>query len=239
MKIYDIPGFPNPARVRIALAEKGLDSAVQFVKVDLFDAEHHKSAFLKKNPSGVVPLLELDDGTLIGECAAITQYLDNLDGNPILTGKTALEKALITQATKRADDQLIDGVGVYFHHATPGLGERNKAYKNSGWALRKEWGVKHGEKALAGMKYFNDVLMTQPFVAGDAFSAADITVFCALIHADYAALPIAAELTALHEWRARIAERPSVKNRSGQDLLPEDLPKLAPLLAYHESLKAR
>src|SRR5471032_498025 len=86
MKIYDTPGFPNPARIRIVLAEKGLDAQVQFIKVDLVGAEHKQAAFLAKNPSGVVPLLELDDGTLITETIAIATYLDNLDGTPTLTG---------------------------------------------------------------------------------------------------------------------------------------------------------
>ena len=80
MKIYDIPGFPNPARIRIVLAEKGLDSQIEFVKVDLFAAEHKQSAFLAINPTGTVPVLELDDGTFISEGVAITEYLDNLDG---------------------------------------------------------------------------------------------------------------------------------------------------------------
>lgn len=238
MKLYDMPGFPNPARIRIALAEKGLEDRVEIIKLDAYHAEHHQPAYRLKNPMGTIPALELENGVVLGECFAITQYLDNIDGHPTLTGTTPLEKALITQAQKRADDQLIDGIGVFFHHATPGLGKTNEAFKNQDWALRKEWGIKHAEKALAGMKYFNEILKTNAYVAGEKFSVADITVFCALIHADYAALPISPDLNALIEWRARIAERPSVKNRGGQDLMPEDLPYLAPLLAYHESLKA-
>jgi glutathione S-transferase len=232
MKIYDTPGFPNPARIRIVLGEKGLESQIEFVKVDLFNAEHHQAPFLAKNPTGTVPILELDDGTFISESIAITQYLDNLDGQPTLTGRTPKEKAVIQMMQKRADDQLIDGIGVFFHHATPGLGDTNKAHKSAEWVLRKEWGAKHGEKARNGMAYFNDVLKSHAYVAGDAFSVADITVFCALIHGDYAGLNVPADHTALIEWRARVAERPSVKNRSGQELLPEDLPYLAPLLEY-------
>jgi glutathione S-transferase len=82
MKIHDIPGFPNPLRVRIALAEKGLTDQVEFVKVDLPGAEHKDAAFLAKNPTGTVPVLELDDGLFISECTAITEYIDNLDGRP-------------------------------------------------------------------------------------------------------------------------------------------------------------
>src|ERR1700733_15569285 len=101
MKIYDREGFPNPVGVRAVVAAKGLESQVEWVSVDLIDAEHKQPAFLAKNPSGVVPVLELDDGTFISESTAITQYLDNLDGNPILTGTTPLDRAnvLMMQAT--------------------------------------------------------------------------------------------------------------------------------------------
>lgn len=84
MKIYDFPRGPYPARVRIALAEKNLQSRVQFETVDLYKGEHKKPAFLAtKNYSGTLPVLELDDGTLIAECTAITEYLDALDDAPI------------------------------------------------------------------------------------------------------------------------------------------------------------
>lgn len=216
MKIHDTPGFPNPARIRIVLAEKGLESQVEFVKVDLFAAEHKQSAFLAKNPTGVVPVLELDDGTFISEAVAITEYLDNLDGHPTLTGTTPREKGIIHMMQKRADDQLIDAVGIYFHHATPGLGATLQAYKSPGWEHRKEWGERHRDKFVNGVRYFDQVLRTQPYVAGDKFSMADITVFAALLHSDAAGIVIPSDYTALLAWREKIAQRPSVKNRSGQ-----------------------
>ncbi|MEJ1975025.1 MAG: glutathione S-transferase N-terminal domain-containing protein [Acetobacteraceae bacterium] len=82
MKIYDWPTGPYPARVRIALAEKNLQSRVQFETVNLYKGEHKQPAFLAKNYSGTLPVLELDDGTFIAECTAITEYLDALDGVP-------------------------------------------------------------------------------------------------------------------------------------------------------------
>ncbi len=216
MKIHDIAGFPNPARVRIVLAEKGLDTQVEFVNVDLWAAEHKQPAFLAKNPTGVVPVLELDDGLFIAECIAITEYLDNLDGNPILTGKTPREKAVIHMMQKRADDMMIDTIGIYFHHATPGLGDAVLPYKSPEWEQRKAWGERQLEKFQRGMRYFNEVLTTQPYVAGDAFSVADITVYCALLHAAFPGITVPEDCPALAAWQAKIAERPSVKNRSGQ-----------------------
>jgi glutathione S-transferase len=216
MKIHDLPGFPNPARIRIVLAEKGLDAQIGFVKVDLFAAEHKQPAFLAKNPTGVVPVLELDDGAFIAECVAITEYLDNLDGNPVLTGKTPREKAMIHMMQKRADDQLIDAIGIFFHHATPGLGETLQAYKSPEWEHRKEWGERQLDKFVRGMRYFDSVLATRPYIAGEQFSMADITAYCALLHAAFAGITVPEDCKALAAWQAKVAERPSVKNRSGQ-----------------------
>ncbi len=226
MKIYDRPGFPNPARIRIVLAQKNLDSQVTFESVDLIGAEHKQAAFLSKNPSGVLPLLELDDGTLISESTAITEYLDNLDGNPVLTGRTPKEKAIIHMMQRRAESGLIDAVGIYFHHATPGLGGDLEKYKSPEWAHRKEWGERERAKALQGMAYFDGILRDNSYVAGEQFSMADITVFAGLAFADAAGIPIAAELSALQAWRAKVAELPAVKSRSGQAFVEEDLRRL-------------
>lgn len=226
MKIYDRPGFPNPSRIRIVLAEKNLDQQIEFVSVDLMAAEHKQASFLQKNPSGVLPVLELDDGTFISESTAITEYLDNLDGNPTLTGKTPREKALIHMMQRRAETELADAIGIYFHYATPGLGPVLEAFKDPEWKDRKVWGEKHRDKALQGMHYFNGLLETSPYVAGDTFSMADITVFAGLAFADAAGVAIPEDCTALASWRGKVAELPSVKNRSGQSFVPEDLKRM-------------
>lgn len=218
MKLYDTPGFPNPARTRIVLAEKGLDAQVQFIKVDLFAAEHKQPAFLAMNPVGTVPVLELDDGTLIAESVAIALYLDNLDGKPVLTGVTPKEKAVIAMMQKRADDQLIDTIGIFFHYGTTGLGPALQAYKSPDWAARGEWAQRNLDRFKQGMAYFNSVLETSPYVAGDRFTLPDITVFAALMHAGFAGVTIPADCPALAAWQARVAERPGVKHRSGQVL---------------------
>jgi glutathione S-transferase len=211
MKIHDIPGFPNPLRIRIVLAEKGLSSQVEFVKVDLPAAEHKGDAFLALNPLGTVPVLELDDGLCISECTAITEYLDNLDGDPILTGKTAREKGVIHMMQHRAESELIDPIGDYFHHATPGLGPALQAFKSPDWSARAEWGQRRRDKAVAGLRYFDSVLKIQSHVAGDTFSMADITVLQALVFAGYAKIAVPDDCTALIAWNARLQDRPSVK----------------------------
>ena len=226
MKIYDRAGFPNPARIRIVLAEKALDAQIEFVSVDLIGAEHKQTAFLARNPSGVVPVLELDDGTMISESTAITEYLDNLDGNPTLTGRTPREKAMIHMMQRRAEADLLDAVGNYFHNATPGLGPVLQVYKNPEWIDRTAWGLQQRDKASSGMRYFDGVLKSQAYVASDKFSMADITVFAGLMFADAAAIAIPEDCTALSAWRSRIADLPSVRNRSGQMFEPDDLRRL-------------
>ena len=207
MKIYDWPTGPYPARVRIALAEKNLRSQVQFVLVDLYKGKHKKPEFLAKNYSGTLPVLELDDGTFIGECSAITEYLDALDGAPTLTGRTPREKGVIHMMSKRAELELLDPISVYFHHATPGLGPHVEIYQNP------EWGFRQRDKALRGMRYFDGILQSQPFVAGEAFTMADITVIGGLIFAGLLKVPVPEECEALSAWYAMMQERPSVENR--------------------------
>jgi len=204
MKIHDFKGFPNPARVRIALAEKGLTDAVQFVTVDVPGGEHKGADFLAKNPGAAVPVLELADGTYISECTAITGYLDHLVGEPVLTGGDLKRRAVIQMMQRRAESGLLDAVAAYFHHATPGLGPEIETYQN------RDWGEKSRARALAGMGYFDQLLQHQDYLAGDQFSMVDITGFAGLIFADIAKIDIPAELTRLKSWRARIAARPSI-----------------------------
>lgn len=205
MKIHDWFDGPYPARVRIALAEKGMLARTEFVSVNLWTGEHKQPEFLAINYSGTLPVLELDDGTLIAECTAITQYLDVLDDNPVLTGRTPVEKGLIHMMTKRAEIEFLDAVSTYFHHATPGLGPQVELYQNA------EWGNRMRDKAIRGMHYFDSVLQQKPFVAGERFSMADIALLGGMIFASLVKLAVPEECQALRAWHARMQARPSVQ----------------------------
>ena len=205
MKIHDFWRGPYPARVRIALAELGLQDKVQFVEVDLRTGAHKRPDFLEKNYSGTLPVLELADGTFIAECTAITEYLDHLEGKPRLTGLSARERGVIHMMNKRAEIEALDPISVYFHHATPGLGPHVELYQNP------EWGERMRDKALRGAAYFNDVLSERPYVAGDAFSMADIALVAAFVFADIVQVTIPSDLSHLHTWHDRMSARASVQ----------------------------
>ena len=204
MKVYEFAGFPNPARIRIALAEKGQTENVEFVSVNVPQGEHKSPEFLAKNPSGLVPALELDDGTVIAECSAITEYLDQQDGNPTLTGKTPKERAVIHMMQRRAESGFLDAVAAYFHHATPGLGPDVETYQCS------EWGEHQRKQAIKGMHYFNEILSEQSFIAGNEFTVADITMIAGLAFAGFANIDVPEECSSLKEWHARVSSRSSV-----------------------------
>lgn len=204
MKIYDVANFPNPLRVRIALAEKNALDKVEFIPVDVMSGEHRSDAFLEKNPQGTVPLLELDDGTYISECSAIIEYIDAEFSGTSLTGTTPKQRAIISMMQKRAEANVLDAAATYFHHATDGLGPILETYQNA------EWGNKQGEKAKQNLFYFNSILAKSDYVAGDTFTVADISLFAGLIFAGFAQISIPSELTYLLQWQEKMSKRASV-----------------------------
>lgn len=204
MKFYDYPGFANPARISIALAEKGAADKVETITVDVMGKEHRTQDYLAKNPDASVPCLELDDGTFLSHCTAITEYIDGHFEGISLCGRTPKERAVIHMMNRRAEVGLLDAVATYFHHATDGLGPELEVYQN------KNWGMKQRENALSAMEYLDGVLAKADYIAGDNFSMADITVFAGLAFADFAEVEIADNLKNLIAWRAKVAARPSI-----------------------------
>lgn len=205
MKVYEFKGFPNPARVRIALAEKGLFDQVEFCHVDVPAGEHKKTAFLEKNPSGAVPVLELDDGTIISECSAITDYIDHATGEAELTGRNAKERGVIGMMQRKVEAGLLDAVAAFFHHATEGLGPDIESYQN------KAWGERQKEIAVGTMHWMDKTLLDQDYLAGDRFTVADITGMAGFAFADFVDLDIPDTCPRLQDWRARVSARPSAK----------------------------
>ena len=200
MKLYEFEAFPNPKRVRMFLAEKGVD--VDRIQVDVPAGEHREPAYIAKNPDATVPALELDDGSIISGCVAISRYVENSADGDALMGSTPTEAATITMWQRRMEEGLVDAGTNYFHHATDGLGDL-EPYQI------KEWGIKNGERARATIAGLDSQLATQDYIAGDTFSIADITGFVGYGFAKYVGLVDGIDAPNVDRWFANISERPS------------------------------
>lgn len=204
MRIYDYKAFPNPVRVRLALAEKGLQDDVEFINIDVPAGEHRKPEFMAINPSAMVPVLELDDGTILTECAAITDYLDHVSGEPTLTGLDAKERGVIHMIQRKVEDGLLDAVGNYFHMATPGLGPDIELYEN------KDFGERRRDIAVKTMAWIDAQLADSDYLAGDRVTVADITAFAGFGFADFAGIETPAEFANIAAWKVRMGARTSM-----------------------------
>jgi glutathione S-transferase len=226
MKLYDRQGTPNAARIRIVLAAKGLDDQVAIETVDLIAAAQKQPDFLAKNPIGKTPILELDDGFVLSESTAITEYLDTLDGKPMFMGTTPRERATVLMMQRRVEQLVLEPVDDFFHYGTPGLGKALAPWRMPEWGARGDWGRLRGDKAREGLAYFERILAGRPYLALDSFTLPDITLYISLQFADVVGL-VSPDLTTLAAWRAKVDELPFVKNRTGQTLLPEDIARMS------------
>jgi glutathione S-transferase len=200
MKVYEYEAFPHPRRVRMFLAEKGID--VPRVQVDVPAGEHRQPEFLSKNPDATVPLLELDTGEYISETVAISRYFEEVAPANPLFGDTAEEKAQVEMWQRRVEQSLSSAVGAYYHHATEGLGEPDR-YRN------RAWGEKNRENAVVAMRRLDAQLADNRFIAGERFSIADITGLCAVDFAGAVGIEVPAECENLVRWYDEVSTRPS------------------------------
>ncbi|AEP31223.1 glutathione S-transferase family protein [Brumicola nitratireducens] len=201
MKIYDTKTAPTPRRVRVFLAEKNIP--MEYVQVDLQKGENLSKEMRAKNPVGKIPILELDDGTCISESDAICQYFEALQPEPYLFGETPLQKAQIAMWSRQVEFYLFMPIGMCFQHTTGYFKDRMNPIK--------EYGVEAGINASKFLNVLNRQLEKSQFVAGDAFSIADITTMCSIDFGRVVDVRIKEEHTALQEWYKRVSARPSAK----------------------------
>ncbi len=200
MKLYGAPmPAPNPRRVRIFLAEKGID--LPETPVNLMTREHKSPEYKAKNSLGQVPTLELDDGTTISETVAICRYFEETNPEPSLFGKSAAEKANVDMWVRRVEFQLMQPVGNFWRHAHPRTAALLTQYKDFGESNRAAYSN--------GQAWLDGELADRPFIAGDAFSMADICAISTVDFADWIGLPLDDERTNLKAWRQRVLARPS------------------------------
>ncbi len=205
MKLYEMTRAPNPRRVRIFLAEKGIE--VPLVQVDMAKGEHKSPQFLAKNPSGKIPVLELDDGTCIAESVAICRYFEAVQPAPSLFGATPTAIGRIDMANRQLEFELFNQVGTSWVNGpivaqmAPGRFKQNAQAKAASDAAVPRF-----------YERLDQLLASQQWMAGDAYSVADITALCCI---DFATalvdLKPAAELSNLWRWHADATARPSAK----------------------------
>jgi glutathione S-transferase len=201
MILYDSPSpAPNPRRVRIFAAEKGIVLPTQ--TVSLMAREHKSAEHLARNPLGQVPVLVLDDGTAISETVAICRYLEALHPAPPLFGESAVEIATIEMWIRRIEFALGSPVRSYWVNVHPFTAavvpERFEDYGKAA--------VPH---AMAAMGVFDAALAGSSFIAGEQFSMADIVLLSTIDFAGFIGLAIPDELTNLRRWHADVSARPS------------------------------
>lgn len=204
--VYDFPRGPYPARVRIALLEKGLHDIPEYKFIDLYKGDHKTLEFKStKNYSKTIPVFEFADGTLLSECVALTQYIDNIDGNPSLTGTSPLETGKIHMMTRRVEFEFLEAISLYFHNSTAGLGPTVETYQNH------EWGLHQLERGINGMFFLDKILQKQPYIVGNQFSMADCAAIGGMIFLTFVNVQVPEDCKALKNWYKRLRERPSVK----------------------------
>lgn len=204
MKIYETKTAPNPRRVRMFMAEKGLLNEAEFVQLDLQKGDNLTPEFTRMNPMKKVPVMELDDGTCIAETMAICRYFEEAypDTRPLL-GTTPLEKAQIEQWLRWIEYYQFMPTGMCFQHST--------GYFKDRMTPVKEWGESCGQQVLSFFRFLDQHLEGREYLFGDELTAADINAFCALEFAKVVNVRISPEQKSLQAWYDRIKERPSAK----------------------------
>jgi glutathione S-transferase len=200
MILYGAPNpAPNPRRVRIFLAEKGID--LPETRVDMMKREHKSDEFRAKNSMGQLPTLELDDGTCISETVAICRYFEETQPNPPMFGRTPVEKALVDQWIRRVEFTVMMPVGNFWRHAHPRTAALLTQFKDFGESNRATY--------QGAQKYMNRELEGRDFLVGDSVTMADICLLSTVDFADWIGLPLDPEFKALAAWHARMTARPS------------------------------
>jgi glutathione S-transferase len=203
MKLYVSRYAPNPRRVAMFIAEKGI-AGIESIQVDLNANEHKSASFRAKNPMARTPVLELDDGRVLAESRAICTYLEGLYPEANLMGEGFEERAFIEMADRRAELHLLLGIANCARHTHPALAVIEQPQF-------PDFGASQGQKMREYAAWFDSLLATQPYIAGQRFTVADITAFCALEFGRglIKFKPGTEGLLHLQAWRDRIAERPS------------------------------
>ena len=202
MKLYDSVG-PNPHVVRMVLAEKGVQIPTH--RVNLRDGENRQPPYLSVNPMGQIPALELDDGTVLTEITAISEYVDELHPSPPLIGATATERAQTRMWMRRLDLNILEPMTTGYRY-----GEGLDFFRGRVILIPE---ASHGLKSIARqwLGWLDGQMADRPYVVGDRFTLADIMLFCFTRFGSKVGQPFDPAWTALQDWFVRIGQRASAK----------------------------
>ncbi len=201
MKVYDFAGAPNPKKLRVYLAEKGL--AIPLESVDILTGQNRTPEFLRKNPLGGLPVLELDDGSHLTESLAIIQYFEELHPEPPMIGRTPLERARVREAERICEVGVLSNVGTIFQNTHPFFAERVKQSPQAAENARA--------RLDNSLRVIDARLASSPFVAGDRPTIADCTLLAALDFAAFGGIEIPSGYANVHRWWADFKQRPSAQ----------------------------
>jgi glutathione S-transferase len=199
MKLYDGGRAPNPRRVRIFLAEKGVTIPTE--QVDLGKLQQRSDAYTAINPMQRVPALVLDDGTVIAESIAICRYFEALQPDPPLFGRGALDGALVEMWNRRAELHLLFPVASVFQHLHP-------AMKLMVSPQVAEWGEANKPRVFDFLKFLDGELRSRPYVAGQVYSVADITALVAVDFMRVSKMAVPDTLANVRRWHEAVSARP-------------------------------
>jgi len=200
MKLYEDQRAPNPRRVRIFLAEKGIEVPRQ--QVDIMSEEHKDPAIANLNPFTRLPILELDDGRVICESLAICRYFEAVQPEPRLFGTDAFDQAMVEMWQRRVELMLFMPVSYAFRHSHPRMARLEVPQV-------KEWAEANLARIPGMLDYFDGELGQRPYIAGDRFSVADITALCAVDFMKLVRLSLGEGHANLRRWHAEASARPS------------------------------
>ena len=206
MKFYDCKTAPSPRRVRVFIAEKGID--IETVQVDLGSGEQFSEAFRKINPDCVVPVLELDDGTILTEVVAICDFLESQFPEPPLLGSTPVERATVLMWNAKVEQLGLWAMAEAFRNSAKGLS--NKAVTGADSYPQIPELAERGRQRVA--KFFerlDDELADREFLAGSFYSMADISALVVVDFAAWIKIAIPEEAVNLKRWYDAIATRPN------------------------------
>lgn len=206
MKFYDCRTAPSPRRVRIFLAEKGIE--LDTVQVDLGSGEQLGDAFKRLNPECVVPVLELDDGTCLSEATAICQYLEELYPEPRLLGTTSLERAQVSMWNAKVEQLGLLAMMDAFRNSAKGLVGRALPGPES-YEQIPELAERGRRRVEQFFRRLDQQLAGGEFVAGERYSVADIAALVLVDFAGWLKLPVPDDAKHVTRWYADVSSRPS------------------------------